>query len=293
MPGARRGGRDLARVVGLDAADRDERVAALGERVGDEVLELARLVAAVGEAAVAVVALGPDRGAAEVARQPVEAVDGRRAEQQRVAGERVEAHRAPSDEGEVAGHEDVVDVAAVEVELLAQHALDDEPGALVERPGGGVRAEDAERETAGSAGGGLARGGIDERAPDALPAAAGVDGEAGDRDDVAVRRDGRRRADPDVADDRAAGGRDEDVRPAASARRRTASRAAAPGRGWSATTTSAGRGPPARPRRSGVAGRTVAALIRRPRGGRRAGSRAGRRRASRARRRRRRRRRGA
>jgi hypothetical protein len=95
--GARGGGRDLAGVVGLDAADRDERVAALGERVGDEVLELARLVAAVGQPAVAVVALGPDRRAAEMARQPVEPVDGGGAEQQRVAGERVEGHRAPSD----------------------------------------------------------------------------------------------------------------------------------------------------------------------------------------------------
>ena len=66
MPGARRGGRDLARVVGLHAADRDERVAALGERVGDEVLELARLVAAEREPAVAVVALGPDARAAQV-----------------------------------------------------------------------------------------------------------------------------------------------------------------------------------------------------------------------------------
>ena len=56
----RRDRRDLARVVRLDAADRDERVAALRERVGSEVLELAHLVAAVGEAGVAVLALGPD-----------------------------------------------------------------------------------------------------------------------------------------------------------------------------------------------------------------------------------------
>ena len=51
---------DLAGVVGLVAADRDQRVRALGERVGDEVLELAGLVAAVGEPGVAVLALGPD-----------------------------------------------------------------------------------------------------------------------------------------------------------------------------------------------------------------------------------------
>src|SRR5205814_182381 len=45
---------DLTRVVRLDAADRDERVAALRERFGDEVLQLARLVAAVGKPGVAV-----------------------------------------------------------------------------------------------------------------------------------------------------------------------------------------------------------------------------------------------
>jgi hypothetical protein len=47
-------------VVRLDAADRHERVAALRERVGDEVLELADLVAAERDAGVAVLALGPD-----------------------------------------------------------------------------------------------------------------------------------------------------------------------------------------------------------------------------------------
>src|SRR6185437_8450857 len=45
---------DLARVVRLDAADRDERVAPLGQGVGDEVLELSRLVATEREAGVAV-----------------------------------------------------------------------------------------------------------------------------------------------------------------------------------------------------------------------------------------------
>ena len=57
-------GGDLARVVRLHAADRHERVAALGERVGGEVLELAHLVAAVREPGVAVLALGPDLDAA-------------------------------------------------------------------------------------------------------------------------------------------------------------------------------------------------------------------------------------
>ena len=65
--------RDLPRVVRLHAADRDERVASLRERVGREVLELAHLVAAVGEARVAVLPLRPDldlrrRGARSAAR---------------------------------------------------------------------------------------------------------------------------------------------------------------------------------------------------------------------------------
>ena len=85
-----RDGGDLARVVRLHAADRDERVAAPRERVGDEVLELARLVAAEGEAGVAVVALGPDRGAAQMLRQPVQPVDGRRAEGQGISLEVVQ-----------------------------------------------------------------------------------------------------------------------------------------------------------------------------------------------------------
>ena len=89
---------DLARVVRLDAADRDERVAALGERVGGEVLELAHLVAAVGEARVAVLALGPDLDlAAEVLGEALEAVDRGGAERERNAREVGEASsRSPS-----------------------------------------------------------------------------------------------------------------------------------------------------------------------------------------------------
>ena len=51
---------DLAGVVRLDATDRHERVASLGERIGHQVLELAHLVATEGDARVAVFALGPD-----------------------------------------------------------------------------------------------------------------------------------------------------------------------------------------------------------------------------------------
>jgi hypothetical protein len=83
-PGTRGDGGDLAGVVRLHAADRDEGVAALGERVGDEVFEFAGLVPAVRDAGVAVLPLGPDRGAAEVRGEPVEPVHRGRPEQQRV-----------------------------------------------------------------------------------------------------------------------------------------------------------------------------------------------------------------
>src|SRR5437773_1720570 len=68
----------------LHAADRDECVAALRERVGDEVLELPQLVAAEREAGVAVVTLGPERCAAELLGQPFEPVDRGGAEKERI-----------------------------------------------------------------------------------------------------------------------------------------------------------------------------------------------------------------
>jgi hypothetical protein len=72
-----RHGRHLPRVIRLDATDRHERVAALRERVGRQVLELANLVPAVRKAGVAVLALGPDVHApAQVLAQPFEPVDG-------------------------------------------------------------------------------------------------------------------------------------------------------------------------------------------------------------------------
>jgi hypothetical protein len=84
---------DLPRVVRLHAADRDERVAALGEGIGREVLELAHLVAAVREPRVAVLALRPDLDpAAEVLLEPLEPVQGRRPEEERHALEGLEAH---------------------------------------------------------------------------------------------------------------------------------------------------------------------------------------------------------
>ena len=95
QPEVRRDGGDLTRVVRLDSADRDERVAALRKRVGGEELELARLVPAVGEPGVAVVALRPHVDlAAEVLAQACETVNRRRPEEERDARERVGArHR--------------------------------------------------------------------------------------------------------------------------------------------------------------------------------------------------------
>ena len=85
-PEARGDRGDLACVVRLDAADRHERVAALRERLRRQVLELARLVASVGEAGVAVVALRPDLdAAAEVLGEALESVHGRGSEEERNA----------------------------------------------------------------------------------------------------------------------------------------------------------------------------------------------------------------
>ena len=85
--------RHLARVVGLHAADRDERVAPARERVRREVLELAHLVAAVREPGVAVLALGPDLDPApEVLLEPLEPVHRRRPEEERHEIEALETH---------------------------------------------------------------------------------------------------------------------------------------------------------------------------------------------------------
>ena len=80
-------GCDLPGVVGLDAADRHERIGALRQHIRDDVLELSRFVTAEREAAVAVLALGPQGGASEMPGQAVERMNGARPERERVAGE--------------------------------------------------------------------------------------------------------------------------------------------------------------------------------------------------------------
>ena len=140
-------GGDLPGVVGLHAADRDERVGALGERVGHEVLELAGLVAAEGEAAVHVLALHPDAGAAEVGAQPVDRMDRARPERQLVAGEIGEGHGAPQ-----VGVADAVRGACASVSARrhrrGQEATEGRPvvvggGAGLVGPAGGAELDDA------------------------------------------------------------------------------------------------------------------------------------------------------
>ena len=90
-------------MVRLDAADRDERVAALRERVGSEVLELPDLVAAVCQARVAIVALRPDLNpSTQILLEPFEPVDRRRAEEQRHPVEISKTHRRQTKPGRVA-----------------------------------------------------------------------------------------------------------------------------------------------------------------------------------------------
>jgi hypothetical protein len=75
-------------VIRLHTADRHKSVAILCDGVGDEVLKLSDLVAAEGEAGVAVLALGVDLYAAtEMRGEPLQFLDRRRAEHQLIARE--------------------------------------------------------------------------------------------------------------------------------------------------------------------------------------------------------------
>src|SRR5262249_55475262 len=76
-----------------DSPDRDEGVAPLCQGVGDEVLELAGLVATVGKTRADVIALGPELCTAQMRGQPFEAMHGTRPENERVALEPVERRR--------------------------------------------------------------------------------------------------------------------------------------------------------------------------------------------------------
>ena len=81
-----RDGRDHAGVVGLHAADRDQRIGIAGDRIGHDVFELAQLVAAECQTRVAVLALGVDFDrAAQVRCDSGQVLDGRGTEGQGIA----------------------------------------------------------------------------------------------------------------------------------------------------------------------------------------------------------------
>ena len=82
------GRRDHAGMVRLHPTDRDQRVGAGRDRIRDDIFELAQLVAAEGEAGIAVLALGVERdAAAEMGGKPRELLDRRRPEGQGIAFE--------------------------------------------------------------------------------------------------------------------------------------------------------------------------------------------------------------
>ena len=86
---------DLAGMVRLDPADRNQRVGVRGNRVGDDIFELAQLVAAEGEARIAVFALGVKLDpVAEMGAETLQPLDRRRAEGERIAFEFFEHGRA-------------------------------------------------------------------------------------------------------------------------------------------------------------------------------------------------------
>ena len=75
-------GRHLSGVVGLNATDGHEGVAAVRQGIGGQVLEFARLVPAVGDAGIQVLAFGPDLDvAAQVLGEAIPAFQWRRAVQ--------------------------------------------------------------------------------------------------------------------------------------------------------------------------------------------------------------------
>ena len=118
-------GRDrghLTGVVRLHAADRHQRVGVRGNRVGDDVFELAQLVAAVGEAGIAVLALGVELDlVAQMRAQALEPLDRRRAEGERIAFELFQHARTPA--VKLNGVITSIDEAIHNRRISGQHAL--------------------------------------------------------------------------------------------------------------------------------------------------------------------------
>ena len=90
-----RDGGHHAGVIGLHAADRNQRIGIRSDRVGNDVFELAQLVAAEREPRIAVLALGVELDlAAEMAREPLQFFDMGGPEGERIALEFFQ-HRHP------------------------------------------------------------------------------------------------------------------------------------------------------------------------------------------------------
>jgi hypothetical protein len=113
--------RHHARVVGLDAAYRDQRVATLFQGLRNQVFQLAQLVAAERQAAVAVFALCVDLDlAAQVRREAVELFDGGIAEGQAVAGKSLQIHAGScwsSRAGRNGAHGKIIGIAGMRGQL--------------------------------------------------------------------------------------------------------------------------------------------------------------------------------
>ena len=86
-------GRDHPSVVGLDAADRHQRIGARSDGIGHDVLELPELVAAEGQAGIAILALGIKLDpAAEMGAEALQLLDRGGAEGEGIAREFREVH---------------------------------------------------------------------------------------------------------------------------------------------------------------------------------------------------------
>ncbi len=84
-------------MVGLNATDGNEGVAVLRQGISSQVLEFARLVSAVGDAGIQVLAFGPDLDVAtQVLGEAIPAFQWRRAVQQGCVGERFQYGSAHS-----------------------------------------------------------------------------------------------------------------------------------------------------------------------------------------------------
>jgi len=131
--------------------------------------------------------------------------------------------------GELAGHQDVVDVAAVKEELCSKDALDREATGLVQQPGTGVGTQDAEAQLVCAAALCLLHGRLDEPATGTVALSLRINCQPVESQHMIVRRERDRLTELQVADDNPQPRR-RARRRAASAQRRTRCRQAVQGR---------------------------------------------------------------